>query len=94
MVSLEPYFSIIHDMFMNGETYRQISEKLREMGVQRGISEISVRRLLATHNMRRKGQTSDSDLEIAVFRAITQVGLHNYKIFANVPFAVVLGQKI
>ncbi|XP_063040964.1 uncharacterized protein LOC134435851 [Engraulis encrasicolus] len=74
MVSLESYFPIIHDMFMNGDTYGQISENLREMGIQRGTSEISIRRLLATHNMRRKGQTSDTDLEIAVSRAITQTG--------------------
>ncbi|KAL2091679.1 hypothetical protein ACEWY4_013942 [Coilia grayii] len=74
MVSLEPYFPIIHAMFMKGETYGQISENLREMGIQCGISEISVRRLLATHNMRRKGQTSDTDLEITISRAITQTG--------------------
>ncbi|XP_077065758.1 uncharacterized protein LOC143718622 [Siphateles boraxobius] len=47
---------------------------MREMGVQRGSSEISIRRLLAKHNMRRKGHTSDSDLDIAVSRAINETG--------------------
>lgn len=32
-----------------------------------------------THNMRRKGQTSNTDLEIAVSWAITQVSMHNFK---------------
>ena len=41
--------SVINDMFRNGETYHQISENLREMGVQRGNSETSVQRLLAKY---------------------------------------------
>ncbi|KAG1968665.1 hypothetical protein F2P79_003433 [Pimephales promelas] len=48
---------------------------MQEMCVQRGSSEISIRRLLAKHNMRRKGHTSDSDLDIAVSRAINETGL-------------------
>ncbi|KAK0138165.1 hypothetical protein N1851_025521 [Merluccius polli] len=47
------------------------------MGVQRGTSEISIRRLLANHNMRRKGHISDSDLEIAVSRAVNE-GTRNF----------------
>ena len=64
---------LIHDMFVNGKTYHEILENLREMGVRRGTSEISIRRLLANHNMRRKGHISDSDLEIAVSRAVNEV---------------------
>ncbi|XP_048064222.1 uncharacterized protein LOC125278871 isoform X1 [Megalobrama amblycephala] len=74
MASLESYMPVIYDMFVNGVTYREMSERLREMGVQRGNSEISIRRQLAKHNLRRKGHSSDSDLEIAVSRAIHQTG--------------------
>ena len=77
MASLEPYMSVINDMFMNGVTYHEISEKLLEMGVQQGSSEISIRRLFAQHNMQRKGHTSDSDLEIAVSCAVNEVSLFN-----------------
>ncbi|KAI7790548.1 hypothetical protein IRJ41_014286 [Triplophysa rosa] len=42
------------------------------MGVRRGNSEITIRRLLAKHNLRRKGHSSDSDLELAVSRAVNE----------------------
>ncbi|KAI7793865.1 uncharacterized protein LOC130545384 [Triplophysa rosa] len=51
-----------------------MSEKLREMVVRRGNSEITIRRLLAKHNLRRKGHSSDSDLELAVSRAVNETG--------------------
>ncbi|KAI7789848.1 hypothetical protein IRJ41_000989 [Triplophysa rosa] len=44
------------------------------MGVRRGNSEITIRRLLAKHNLRRKGHSSDSDLELAVSRAVNETG--------------------
>jgi len=72
--------SFIEDMFMNGMPYHEISVKMQEMCVQRGSSEISIRRLLAKHNMRRKGHTSDSDLDIAVSRAINEVMLSLYSV--------------
>ena len=56
----------MYEMFMNGGKYKQISEKMQEMGVQLEHSEISIQSLLSKHNISRKGHASNLDLEIAV----------------------------
>ena len=74
MASLEPFADYIIDLFRNGMTYADISAHLAEMGVQ-NCSSMSVRRFCHTHNLRRRGLVSDTHLELAVARSITQVGL-------------------
>nr|XP_046256591.1 uncharacterized protein LOC124065345 isoform X1 [Scatophagus argus] len=74
MVSLEPYGNLIREMIAQNLSHADISTNLLQLGVQQGCSEMSVRRFCAHHNISRRGQVSDTQLEVAISRAINQTG--------------------
>lgn len=84
MVSLEPYGDLIREMIDQNLSHADISTNLSQLGVQQGCSEMSVRRFCAHHNISRRGNVSDTQLEVAISRAINQVGCFGFLRFTEV----------
>ena len=77
-MSLEPYGNLIREMIAQNLSHADISTNLLQLGVQKGCSEMSVRRFCAHHNISRRGHVSDTQLEVAISRAINQVGYFGF----------------
>lgn len=73
MASLEPYLQLTKDMLKKRHTCTDISSTLHQLGVQRGSSEMSVRRFCTEHNLGQRGVVSDTCLEIAISKSISEV---------------------
>ena len=74
MASLDPYEDVIREMVAQNKSYADISSYIGHLGLQRGSSERCVQRFCANHNISRRGNVSDDQLEVAVSRAINEVG--------------------
>ncbi len=84
MVSLEPYGNLIREMIAQNLSHTDISMNLLQLGVQQGCSEMSVRRFCAHHNISTRGHLSNTKLEVAISRAINQVGYFGFLRFTEV----------
>ena len=74
MATVDEVGHLIQEMRQSGMSYADISERLvAEFGLQRGLSERSIRRYCSEHDLLRRPLSSDR-LEVEVARAIHEVG--------------------
>lgn len=84
IVSMEPYGNSIRDTIAQDLSDADITMNIFKSGMQQGCSEMTVRRFCAYHNISRREHVSDAQLEVAINRAINQVGYYGFLQFTEV----------